>query len=93
MLVVNEEDKKLCESIGSNILADNTPQSLALMEFLEDAFQYSFNRPAESACDYGYVWSLFIGHREKDPDDPTAIEFNELNEAWLSQHTPIISKA
>lgn len=92
MPTINEEDKKICESIGRNIVADNSPQSLELMEFLEDAFQYSFKRPAESASDYGYVWSLFIGHKEKDPDDPTAIEFNELNEAWLSQHNPLNTK-
>lgn len=87
---VNEEvGKKICESVGRNILADNTPQSLALIGFLAAAFEYSFKRPPESASDYGYIWSLFIGHREKDPDDPVSIEFNELNEAWQSRHIPL----
>jgi len=82
---------RICESVGRNIMADNTPESLALMTFLSKAFEYSYNRPAESAGDYGYVWSLFIGHREKEPDDPASIDFNLLNEAWLSQHTPLDS--
>lgn len=86
MSVVSEEvGKNICEAVGNNMLADNIPQSISLMAFLADAFEYSFKRPPDSAYDYGYVWSLFIGHLEKAPDDPASIEFNELNEAWLSE--------
>lgn len=81
--------EKICEKVGRNLLSDNSPQSQALAIFLEEAFEFSFNRPPESASDYGYIWSLFIGHSKNDPGDPTAIEFSELNEAWLSQHIPL----
>lgn len=63
-----EVGKKICESVGRNLLADNTQQSLALMVFLSAAFEHTFDRLPESALDYGYLWSLFIGHRDKDPE-------------------------
>jgi len=77
-----ETGLSIANAVGANILATDTPEAIDLTQFLGDLYKKECQVPPKDATELGQAWCWAIAFKQDHPDDPYALQFEALNEAW-----------
>lgn len=82
-----DDDELILRTIGTNIIQDNTPESLHLLEFLGAVAGDHDDAHLTDPIAVGRVWSFCFQSATEEPDSDSAIAFKYLNSAWTASRS------